>query len=293
MGSGRALTARFAPLPDGSTMAVFSDISESERISEALIERSASLAMAETARGALVRLLDRAPAATLGGFEEKLNELGRSGRLPEDANGLASGIAETSAALHASLVEARSILARPLDPRDDRTQNCDVGEILRFVRAIVAPRAENAGVDLALDDSRAPHAGGCSTGRLRQIAFHLAIDAIARAQPGFRVTLGAEGDPDGFSVYVECGPEHQAGEGAADGTDGTRTEVMQLVQRLVQTEKGRMQIEEDVKRAWSRVICSFPAPGSRQRHVDAVASGELVPAAGLSDNVHELKTRAS
>src|SRR5690606_28529671 len=34
-GTGRALTARFAPLPDGSTLAVFSEITDSERIAEA------------------------------------------------------------------------------------------------------------------------------------------------------------------------------------------------------------------------------------------------------------------
>ena len=289
MGSGRALIARFARLPDGSTMAVFSDISESQRISEALIERSGSLVMAETARHALVRLLDPAPAAALGGLGGELHELGRSGRLPEEARRLADGVADNAAELRTALDRATSIVARPLDPRDERAPSCDVGEVLRFVRTIVAPRAEDAGVDLALDDAQAPDVAGCSTGRLRQIAFHLAIDAVARAQPGFRVTLGAEGDAERFSLCAECGPDGTTGDTAIADGDGTRTEIMRLVQRLVHAENGQMEIEEDAARGWSRVVCRFAPRGPRRWRADPLGTGEAPAVRG--DNVHELKTK--
>jgi PAS domain-containing protein len=291
MSSGRALTARFAALPDGSTMAVFSDISESERISQALIERSGSLAMAETARSALVRLLDPAPAAALGGLGERLDALGRPGALPDEARDLAARVAGASAALGDALGQAMSIISRPLDPRDDRAQNCDVGEVLRFVRTIVAPRAEDAGVALAIDDGGAPQSASCSVGRLRQIAFHLAIDAVARAQPGYRVTLGGDGDADYFTLYAECAPADEGVDPAAADGDGTRTEIMRLVQRLVDAENGRMEVEEDVALGWSRVICRFAARGPRSRNTDARPSGLALPAPGRRDNVHELKTR--
>ena len=54
MQSHRVLTARFAPLPDGSTMAVFADITESEHIAGALRLRNASSEIAETGRVAMV-----------------------------------------------------------------------------------------------------------------------------------------------------------------------------------------------------------------------------------------------
>ena len=292
MGSGRVLTARFAALPDGSTMAVFSDISESERISQALIERSGSLAMAETARSALARLLDPAPATALGSFGDRLHELGRSGRLPDEARDFADDIAATSAVLRSSLGKAISVVARPLDPRDDRAHSCDVGEVLRFVRTIVAPRAEDAGVTLAIDDAGAPHSALCSAGRLRQIAFHLTVDAVARAQPGFRVTIGGSGAADGFTLFAECGPEHPPGETVAGEGDGTRTEIMRLVQRLVDAENGRMEVDEDIALGWSRVICRFTARPPRHRHAEPRGSGEAREGA-RRDNVHELKTRAS
>jgi PAS domain-containing protein len=294
MGSGRVLTARFAPLPDGSTMAVFSDISESERISEALIERSASLSMAETTRNALVRLLDRAPVPVLDELRRRLGELERAGRLPDEARNVAQEVAGASAELDAVLGEALGIASRPLDPRDDRGEICDVGEVLRFVRAIAAPRADDAGVELVLDDAAAPRAFACSTGRLRQIAFQLAIDSVGRARPGFRVTLGAEGEAERFSLYAECRAAcPQAGVASAT-EDGTKTEVMRLVQRLVDKENGRVEIEEDTTSGWSRVVCQFVARGPMHpllRGADGFVATEPTPLA-RRDNVHELKTRA-
>ncbi len=293
MGSGRVLTARFAPLPDGSTMAVFSDISESERISEALIERSASLSMAETTRSAVVRLLERAPAPLLDDIGRRLAELERAGGLPPEARDVAATVAGASAELRGSLDQALRIASRPADPRDDRAESCDVGEVLRFVRDIAAPRAEDAGVELVLDDARAPGAFACSSGRLRQIAFQLAIDAIGRAQPGFKVTLGAEGQSDRFLLYAECRTTQSAPRVASTYEEDTKTEVMRLVQRLVSKENGRVEIEEEPGAGWSRVVCHFVARGPMNRGADLVPGGSEAAPVVRRDNVHELKTRAS
>ncbi len=292
MGSRRVLTARFTPLPDGSTMAVFSDISESERISEALIERSASLSMAETTRNAVERLLDRAPVPALEDLGRRLAELESAGRLPDEAREVAGSVAGASAGLHATLIEALRLVSRPADPRDDRAENCNVGEVLRFVRAIVTPRAEDAGVELVLDDARAPNAFDCSPGRLRQIAFQLAVDAIGRAQPGFRVTLGAQGEADWFKLYADCRATRPAPTVPSTYEDNTKAEVMRLVQRLVDKENGRVEIEEDPANGWSRVVCNFVARGPMNRATGAATNGDAAPMV-RRDNVHELKTRVS
>jgi PAS domain-containing protein len=289
MGSGRVLTARFSPLPDGSTMAVFSDISESERISEALIERSASLAMAETARNAVIKLLDRAPAAALDGLGKELLDLGLTSS-PDQIRIIAEDIGATSAVVRETIDEALGLVSRPLDPRDDRAQSCNVSEILRFVQAIVAPRAEEAGVGLSLDDAGAPRSVASSAGRLRQIAFHLAIDAVGRAHPGYRVTLGAESATNEFSIYAECGPGHASADATERDRDGTRTEVMRLVQRLVEKENGWMEIEEDDAAGWSRVICHFAARWHLNRDEECLME-DATNAGSLRGNVHELKTR--
>ena len=184
------------------------------------------------------------------------------------------------------------IIKRPLDPRDDRAESCDIGEVLRFVQAIAAPRAEGAGVDLVLDDAAAPRAFACSTGRLRQIAFQLAIDVIGRAQPGFRVTLGAEGAAERFFLYAECRADRPSTVAPTVYEEGTKTEVMRLVQRLVDKENGRVELEEDPATGWSRVVCHFIPRGPMHRGPGMFSNGD--PATVIRrDNVHELKSRAS
>ncbi|MEM6663422.1 MAG: PAS-domain containing protein [Pseudomonadota bacterium] len=54
MRSGRVLTARFAPLPDGSTLAVFTDITDSERIAIALRQSNDNVEIAEATREAIL-----------------------------------------------------------------------------------------------------------------------------------------------------------------------------------------------------------------------------------------------
>src|SRR5690625_425 len=63
---GRALNARFSPLPDGSTLGVFHDISETERIAGNLLNREAAIEVADKAREVLHGLIAEAGAVTSG-----------------------------------------------------------------------------------------------------------------------------------------------------------------------------------------------------------------------------------
>src|SRR5690606_33715667 len=126
-GTGRALTARFAPLPDGSTLAVFSDITDSERIAEALFDRDAVLELSEAARGAVDGLV----AVAFGAASTSREELAA---VPDPGlrDGAAAG--EPATDLAGALRQAAAITARPLPPLADGAQG-DLAATLDLVAA--------------------------------------------------------------------------------------------------------------------------------------------------------------
>jgi len=98
MGSGRILSARFATLPDGATMAVFADITDSERIALALRDRNEALEAVEEMRSAVLDQIShrlRTPLNTIFGFGQLLTDP-RFGTLEGRQQEYASGILEAS-----------------------------------------------------------------------------------------------------------------------------------------------------------------------------------------------------
>ncbi len=83
LADGRILEARVAPMPDGSTLAAFTDITASARVAAALRERADALEASATMRDALVDQLShrlRTPLNALFGFAQMLRS-GRAGAL--------------------------------------------------------------------------------------------------------------------------------------------------------------------------------------------------------------------
>ncbi|MFV0475982.1 MAG: PAS-domain containing protein, partial [Pikeienuella sp.] len=77
MKDGRFLAARVSPMPDGATLAVFSDVTASQRMAGALRERNEALEQAEEMRGALIDQIShqmRTPLNSLFGFGQLLAE---------------------------------------------------------------------------------------------------------------------------------------------------------------------------------------------------------------------------
>ena len=283
--AGRALVARFAPLPDGSTLAVFSDISESERIAEALLERDAALDMAETARTALSGLFAGASAPALDGIEAQLGALDDAGPLPEAARRAGAALAEAAAELRAVLGGAAGITARSLDPSSDGPPDAgapgatggDLAETLGFVAAILGPRAGKAGVALSADPTGAAGRVSCPAGPLGQIAFQLAADAIGRSKPGGTVVLRAAGESDRFSIRAESSASLPPLAGAASGPDSGERAGAALVRlgRLVARQGGRVEVEQGAPGEPASVTCRFEARGAPTAGLRGIQGGTV------------------
>ena len=263
--AGRALMARFAPLPDGSTLSVFSDVSGSERIAEAVLERDAALDMAETARTALSGLFAGRSTPALDGIEAQLGALDAAGPLPDEARRAGAALAEAAA--------------------ERRIGNAggDLAGTLGFVAAILGPRAGDAGVALSADPSGVPERVPCPAGPLGQIAFQLAVDGIGRSEPGGTVVLRAEGGSDRFSIRAESSASHPPRAGPGSGpTSGEETgEALARLRQLVARQGGRVEVEQGAPGHPGCVICRFEAR--------RLAAGRW-SAHGVT--IHELKPKA-
>jgi signal transduction histidine kinase len=261
MGSGRILSARFAALPDGSTMAVFGDATDSERVAMALSERNEALEAAEQMRGAVLDQIShrlRTPLNTIFGFAQLLADP-RFGALTERQQNYASGVLEAAAQLLDTISEVTELASLQIDPLDGEEAGPSVEEVLEITRELLDRRADRSGVELVLATESPVGTIGGSAMHLRQIVFNLAADAIHRCAHGGRVRLGARRLADGrVTVTTEETAEPGAGGGGGLGLVEVNSLTLSLVRRLVAAEGGTLSIEESPDGATLTVSCVFP-----------------------------------
>ena len=263
--TGHELTARFAPLPDGSTLAAFTEITDFERVSEALLDREVALEMAEAARAALEELVGGGSGPALDASDSTAGAPAGTGTVPDhDGRGDAGS---ASAAQFGMLVgQATWIAAQPLDPCEDREPG-NVADALSYANVIVAPRARQTGVSLCADPAEAPGRVLCPAGRLRQIAFQLASAALDRSQPGSRVVLRAGGIPESFFLEAEC-----SAAACLKSGPGSRADPLSRLSQLASRQGWRIEVEQAEPGCQARLSCRFesrrperddgaPAPG--------------------------------
>ena len=277
-GTGRVLTARFAPLPDGSTLAIFADITQSERIAEALIEGDAALELAETARLTLDGLVSAVASPALAGIEAELAAIRDAGPLPERAWRAGEAIAGGAAGLRVALTDAAAITARPFGPDSGQAAGGGVAGMLEFVIAIASRRAAAARVALSADTGGAPERVLCPAGQLGRVALQLAEDAIVLSPPGGDVVLRADGAADRFALHADLSAARPSQ--ALDHDD----RLARLVARL----GGRIEIGQHAPGGPLRMSCRFER---RQPGQDACAPADSLRAHG--GTVHALRPRAS
>ncbi|MEM7670845.1 MAG: PAS domain-containing sensor histidine kinase, partial [Pseudomonadota bacterium] len=254
--TGLRLGVRFAPLPGGSTLVVFTDMSDSERAAEALLERSRTLEAAEEMRRTVLDQIShklRTPLNSIFGFGQLLNDP-RFGELNGRQRAYAAGIIEAAEHLLDTVndvAELASLQSVNLGP------SAEVIEIDKAIDAtfeVLQGRAISAGVDFIRFEG--PPVGDLSRQSLplRQILFYLAADAIQRADRGATVTLGAERTSDDWiNLFVS----EVSANGAPVSAEKVEiiSPVIPLVRRLANREGGQVQIVETDSAV--RVVCSF------------------------------------
>lgn len=280
LGSGRALSARFAPLPDGSTMAVFTDVTESERIALALSERNEALEAAEEMRGAVLDQIShrlRTPLNTIFGFGQLLNDP-RFGDLSERQRDYARGILEAAGHLLDTIDDVTELASLQIERGYDDAAELILDDTLALTRQLLDKRGAEAGVALSVTPSGIVEPLQCDPVRIRQIVFNLASAAIERCGSGGRVhlTARAQGAAAIEIVLTEYRPAAAQARGAQRPDQGLvmNALALSLIRRMVLREGGSIDIREGEEPGDFVTVCRLEG----MRLADADPTGPVMRA---------------
>jgi signal transduction histidine kinase len=243
LGTGRILSARFASLPDGSTMAVFGDVTDSERIAIALRERNEALESVEEMRSAVMDQIShrlRTPLNTIFGFGQLIVD-SRFGTLSEAQSSYAAAILESARHLVATIDDVTELAALEIDPLNDSGAGLSLGDTLLLTGRLLEKRATEEGVALRIAAPTSGWEPACDAGRLRQIVFNMTTDAINRCSDGGAIELGARAGADGgVEIYTmeTCGDGLPADPVLAEAASVT----LPFLRRLVTREGGSFEL---------------------------------------------------
>ena len=272
LGTGRILSARFAGLPDGSTMAVFADVTDSERIAHALRARNEALEAAEEMRAAMLDQIShrlRTPLHTIFGFGQLLVDP-RFGTLSETQQGYAEQILESARHLLGAVDDVTELAALEVDPLHHEESGLPLGDILLLTARLLEKRATDEGVTLSVTTPETGLQPDCEAGRLRQIVFGLATAAIGSCPEGGAVKLGGRPGPEGT---VELQLDLALGDDEASGERAPECPSLPFIRRLIAQSGGELEMSRSDDGDWLTLLCRFTARAETEAPPDKATPG--------------------
>ena len=273
---GTVLTCTTAPLPDGSTLLTFSDITDSVNVERALKERNDALEQAGRVRDSFIHQVSyqlRSPLTNVIGFAQMLAE-GHIGTLNPKQLEYASLINHSTNAVLAIIDDILDLASIDTGDMTLELSEVDLPDVI--LRASEGLKDRILEQKLALMIETPPQLGlfMADQHRLRQIIFNLLSNAIGFSNPGQVITIGAAREADMISLHVTdhgrgIDPDiiHQVFDRFDSHTKGSRHRGaglgLSLVRSFVELHGGTISI-------WSkpgegtRVTCRFPVNGPQQ-----------------------------
>lgn len=281
------LSCSAAPLPDGSLLLSYRDVTDTIMRERALEERNQALLAADKLKSDFISNVSyqlRTPLTSISGFAQMLQE-GVAGGLSDRQGAYVADILNASRTLETliddildlALIEAGTI---ELDRRV-----VDVADVLSGVMPLVQERARKAVVEIVNETPRRICELHADQKRLLQIVYNLVINAIEHTPANGRIAYGAELSASEVRIYVSdsgvgipAAYQPVAFERFQSQTrtkDARRAGLgLALVRSFVELHGGWVEMDSVVGRG-TRVTCHFPR---RQ-----VASDDLVSAGGAPE----------
>lgn len=286
----KVLSFAAAPLPDGSLLLSYRDVTDTAMREKALEERNAALLASDKLKSDFISNVSyqlRTPLNSIMGFTDMLAQ-GIAGKLTEKQSGYLADILNASKTLETlindildlALIEAGTI---ELDRRE-----VDIADVLASVRPLVEERARKARVEIVNE-------GGASSGtiwadqkRLLQIVYNLVINAIEHTPPNGRIVYGAEGvagevritvSDTGVGIPSEYQPvAFERFESTTRAKDARRAGLgLALVRSFVELHGGWVELDSVVGKG-TRVTCHFPRHAVSEPSIDVpVEAAEPAP----------------
>ncbi len=259
LATGRIVRARFAPLPGGSTLAAFADMSDSERAAQALRDRSKVLEAAEDMRRAVLDQIShklRTPLNSIFGFGQLLSDP-RFGELNLRQQAYARGIIEAAEHLLETVKDVTELATLQTLGEDRPTELIGIETAIAATHDVLKARAANAGVDLTCAETGPEEMLYRSVLPLRQILFYLAADAIQRGEAGSAVEIGADLQDDG-QIALSVLERPAKGLPITASQVENASPIIPLVRRLAEREGGVLRVEDCTEWPAVKVVCEFP-----------------------------------
>ncbi|MFD1333300.1 ATP-binding protein, partial [Methylopila musalis] len=258
------------PLPDGGTLATFTDVTASVNVERALRERAEALEAADRLKNDFVNHVSyelRSPLTNIIGFGQLLGDA-RLGELSQKQREYVDHILSSSAALLAIINDILDLTTIDAGAMELELGPVDAREAIEAAAEGVRDRLAEAGLGLEIDTAPDIGAFQADSKRVRQVLFNLLSNAIGFSKPGrvIRVSAARQGDEIAFRVAdqgsgIPSAMIERVFDRFESRTAGARHRGvglgLSIVRSLVQLHGGRVAIESE-EGVGTVVTCTFP-----------------------------------
>lgn len=280
---GRTLDYAFSPLPDGSTLATFADVTDTVHVARALVDRNNALVAADRLKNAFIEHVSyelRSPLNSIIGFTQLLTRP-ETGALSDRQREYASYIFTSSEALLVIIDGILDLASIDAGIMELSIAPVDVPQTIRQVLDGLKNRVTELELDVRLeiaDDARVFQGDAL---RVRQIVFNVLSNAASHSPQGGSILVTARRDGDHVAISVR---DHGAGISAAkaeavferfntSGAHGRRGGVglgLSLVKSFVELHGGTVSVAP-TDGAGAELVVRFPRhqPAAGQPMLDA------------------------
>ncbi len=281
----RVLSFSAAPLPDGSLLLSYRDVSDTAMREKSLEERNQALLASDKLKSDFIANVSyqlRTPLNSIMGFADMLKH-GIAGHLTGKQNAYLSDILNASKTLETLIDDILDLALIESGAIEIDRKDVDIHEVLQGVMPLVEEKARKAKVKLI---NETPQQIGRLFGdqkRILQITFNLVINAIEHTPPNGNVTFGAERIGNEVRIYVNdtgvgIPPEYQPVaferfESTTRTRDARRAGLgLALVRSFVELHGGWVELDSAVGRG-TRITCHFPRSAADLDHTSNDVSG--------------------
>jgi signal transduction histidine kinase len=259
-----------APLPDGSLLLSYRDVTDTAMREKALEERNLALLAADKLKSDFISNVSyqlRTPLNSIVGFADLLKH-GIAGKLSDSQSAYLADILSASKTLETLIDDILDLALIEAGTIELDRKNVEVSEVLQGVMPLVEERARKAKVEIINQTPRQLGELYADQKRLLQIAYNLVINAIEHTPPSGTIAFGAELSAKEVRIFVSDSgvgipPEYQpvAFERFESGTrtkDARRAGLgLALVRSFVELHGGWVELDSTVGKG-TRVTCHFP-----------------------------------
>jgi len=273
----RVLSFAAAPLPDGSLLLSYRDVTDTAMRQEALEERNAALLASDKLKSDFISNVSyqlRTPLNSIMGFAQMLQQ-GIAGKVSDKQKTYLSDILNASKTLETLIDDILDLALIEAGTIELDRQDVDVPEVLSGVRPLVEERARKARVDVVNESDPAAGKLWADEKRLLQVVYNLVINAIEHTPPNGRIVYGAEGaagevrifvNDTGVGIPAEYQPvAFERFESTTRVKDSRRAGLgLALVRSFVELHGGWVELDSAVGKG-TRVTCHFPRHASGEK----------------------------